>query len=145
VQAGKAAAPVPLPRLTGRVVDNANLLTPAEAAALTRKSAELERGTGHQFVIVTLPSLEGRSIEQVGLTLGNAWGIGRAEASDGVLLIVAPQEREVRIEVGCGLEAALTHAEALDIIRKTILPHFRKAEMPKGIAAGTEAIIREIS
>lgn len=136
---------MPLPPLTGRVVDIADLLTPAEEAALTRKSADLERATGHQFVIVTLPSLDGRSIEQVGLALGNGWGIGREDADDGVLLIVAPNERRVRIEVGCGLETTLTNAEADSIIQQTILPRFREARMPMGIAAGAEAIIREIS
>ncbi len=144
----KAAAQVPpiaLPSLTGRVVDAANLLTSADEAALSRKSAVLEGATGHQFVIVTLPSLDGRSIEQVGLALGNGWGIGRKGANDGVLLLVAPNERRVRIEVGCGLETTLTDAEADTIIQQTILPRFRKAEMPKGIAAGAEAIIREIS
>lgn len=139
------AAQIPLPKLTGRVVDTADLLAPSEEAALTRKSVELERATGHQLVIVTLPSLDGRDIEQVGLALGNGWGIGRKEADDGVLLIVAPKERRVRIEVGCGLESTLTDAEAGTIIQQTILPRFREAEMPKGIAAGAEAIIREIS
>lgn len=139
------AAQIPLPPLTGRVMDTANLLAPAEEAALTERSANLERATGHQFVIVTLPSLEGRSIEQVGLVLGNGWGIGRKGEDDGVLLIVAPKERLVRIEVGCGLETMLTDAEADTIIQQTILPRFREAEMPKGIAAGAEAILSEIS
>lgn len=143
--ATSGAAPKPLPALTGRVVDNAGLLSPDQQAALTRKSADLERATGHQFVIVTLPSLDGLSIEQVGLRLGKGWGIGRKDADDGVLLIVAPNERKVRIEVGCGLETTLTDAEADTIIQQTILPRFREAEMPKGIAAGAEAIIREIS
>jgi uncharacterized protein len=141
----RSAAQIPLPPLTGRVMDTANLLTSADEAALTARSADLEKATGHQFVIVTLPSLDGRSIEKVGLALANGWGIGRKDADDGVLLIVAPTERKVRIEVGCGLETTLTDGEADTIIQQTILPRFRKAEMPKGIAAGAEAIIREIS
>jgi len=126
-------------------VDNANLLNSATEAALARRSAELEKATGHQFVIVTLPSLNGHSIEQTGLALGNGWRIGRKGYDDGVLLIVAPRERRVRIEVGCGLEKTLTDQESATIIQQTILPHFRKGKFPEGIAAGSDAVIREIS
>ncbi|MGK6353753.1 TPM domain-containing protein [Sphingomonas sp. DT-207] len=143
---GKAAAPpFAPPALTGRVVDNADLLAPAEEAALADKSAALESATGHQFVIVTLPSLDGRSIEEVGLALGNGWGIGRKEADDGVLLVVAPNEQKVRIEVGCGLEAALTDDEAKAILDTEVLPRFGKGQMVEGIEAGSRSIIREIT
>lgn len=138
------ARPFPLPALTGRVVDNADLLTPTREAELSEALASTERITRHQFVVVTLPSLEGRSIDEVGLALGNGWGIGRKGHNDGVLLIVAPSERKVRIEVGCGLETALTNSEAQAIIDRRILPRFRKGAMAAGIFRGSAAIIREI-
>lgn len=141
---GAASSPFPLPVLTGRVVDNADLLTPAQEGTLTRALATTERRTKHQFVVVTLPSLGGRPIEDVGLRLGNGWGIGRRTHNDGVLLIVAPNERKVRIEVGCGLEQALTNDEARAIIDQRILPAFRKGSMAAGIFRGSAAIIREI-
>lgn len=139
-----AVAPLPLPALTGRVVDNADLLTPAQETQLTQALATTEQITLHQFIVVTLPSLEGHSIEAVGLALGNGWGIGRKGYDDGVLLIVAPSERKVRIEVGCGLETALTNSEAQAIIDRRILPRFRKGAMAAGIFRGSAAIIREI-
>ncbi|WP_109808914.1 TPM domain-containing protein [Sphingosinithalassobacter portus] len=132
------------PELTGRVVDQADLLDPDQEAALSARSEMLERTTGHQLVIVTLASLGDHSINDYGLALGNHWGIGRKESNDGVLLIVAPNERKVRIEVGYGLEAQLTDAEAADIIDTAILPAFRDGDFPRGIAAGTDGIIAEI-
>ena len=138
------APPFPLPALTGRVVDNADLLIADQEAQLSAALATTERLTRHQFVVVTLPSLGGRAIEEVGLALGNGWGIGRKGYNDGVLLIVAPNERKVRIEVGCGLEAALTNSEAQAIIDQRILPLFRKGRMAAGIFRGSAAIIREI-
>lgn len=141
---GAAPSHFPLPVLTGRVVDNADLLTPAQEDTLTRALAATEHHTKHQFVVVTLPSLGGRPIEEVGLRLGKGWGIGRKAYDDGVLLIVAPNERKVRIEVGCGLEQALTNDEARTIIDQRILPAFRKGSMAAGIFRGSAAIIREI-
>src|SRR6185436_8797753 len=96
-----APAPAPaLPALTGRVVDMADLLSPGEEAALTRRLAALERRTSDQLVIVTTRSLGGRSIEEYGLRLGNGWHIGQRGRDNGVLLIVAPREHLTRIEVG---------------------------------------------
>lgn len=139
-----AQAPRDLPALTGRVVDNANLLAADREALLTWALAETERATKHQFVVVTLPSLGGEPIEQVGLALGIGWGIGRKGHDDGVLLIVAPNERRVRIEVGNGLVKTLTNAEADAIIQQRILPRFRNGNMAGGILMGSAAIIREI-
>lgn len=139
-----APATVKLAALTGRVVDNANLLTAHREALLTRALTETERTTRHQFVVLTLPSLDGKPIEQVGLAYGNGWGIGRKGYNDGVLLIVAPNERKVRIEVGCGLEKTLTDKEAVAIIDQRILPRFRKGDMESGILMGSAGIIREI-
>src|SRR5215510_9002444 len=92
------------PRLTGRVVDEAGILDPQTKAALEQKLADFEAKTTGQFVVVTLKSLQGTSIEDYGYQLGRAWGIGQKDKNSGVLLIVAPNERKVRIEVGYGLE-----------------------------------------
>lgn len=145
VQAAKAEhwwqAGPPLPKLTGWVVDNAELLTAGQRAALTRRLARLEAATRHQFVIVTVPSLNGQKIEEFGLRLGRTWGIGRKNINDGVLLIVAPNERKVRIEVGYGLEKTLSDPVCAKIIRDEILPRFLVADMAGGIAAGAASII----
>lgn len=105
----------------------------------------VEDRSKHQFVVVTVSSLGGHTIEDYGLHLGRTWGIGRKDHDDGVLLIVAPNERKVRIEVGYGLERALTDDEAANIIDDDILPAFRKGTMPEGIQAGASGIIREIA
>lgn len=139
-----AQAPVGLPALTGRVVDNADLLTADQEAFLVRALEITERRTKHQVVVVTLPSLGGKPIDKVGLELGKGWGIGRKGHDDGVLLIVAPAERKVRIEVGYGLEKALTDAEAAAIIDRRSLPRFRRGAMAAGIYDGSAGIIREI-
>ena len=135
------AAAQTFPPLTGRVVDNANLLDPAQEAALSAKLASLEQRSGRQFVVATLPSLEGRTIEDYGYRLGRAWGIGDEARDDGVLLIVAPTERKVRIETGYGARVFLTDAVSSVIIRNSILPRFKANDYPGGIAAGADAII----
>ncbi len=123
-------------------MDKADLLSPAQEASLTDRSAALEKATGHQFVIVTVADLGGHPIEDYGLNLGRYWRVGRKGANDGVLLIVAPSERKVRIEVGYGLEATLTNARAAAIIDRDILPAFRAGDLPKGIVAGADKIVR---
>lgn len=138
------AGPYDLPELTGRVVDNAGLLPADRETLLSRALEETERATGHQFVVVTLPTLDGKPIEKVGLALGRGWRLGRRGYDDGVLLIVAPNERKVRIEVGRGLERTLTDAEAAAIIQQRILPRFRRGDMTGGILTGSAGIIREI-
>jgi uncharacterized protein len=129
----------------GRVVDRANVLTPEQEAALAVKSAALEAKTGHQLVVVTVASLDGKPIEAYSLALANEWGIGRAGVNDGVLLLVAPNERKVRIEVGLGLPNKLPDAEAARIIEEVILPEFREGRLPEGIAKGADAIAARLS
>ena len=141
--AAAANADVPpdiLPALTGRVVDQAGIHSPQVEERLDRLSSELERRTTDQLVIVTLPSLDGRPIEDVGLALGRGWGIGQKEKDNGVLLVVAPNERRVRIEVGYGLERILPDERAAEIIQRDLLPPFRQSEFEQGILAGAEAI-----
>jgi uncharacterized membrane protein YgcG len=131
----------PLPPLAGRVVDMANLLTPEEEASLTARLAAFEAQTTNQLVIVTTPSLMGESIEAYGRRLGNGWGIGQRGRNNGVLLIVAPNDRQTRIEVGRGLEPILTNARAAEIIRQDIVPHFRESRWLAGIEGGIQSII----
>lgn len=126
------------------MVDAARLLPAADATAITTQSARLEQQTGHQFVVVTVPSLGGHTIEDYGVTLGRTWGIGRKGINDGALLIVAPKEHKVRIEVGYGLERALKDEEAMRIIRDGVLPDFRKGDFVDGIHCGVDGVIREI-
>lgn len=140
-----APAGYDFPALSGRVVDAANLLPASSRTTITQELAALEQRTGHQFVVVTVPGLGGHTIEDYGVTLGRTWGIGRKGVNDGVLLVVAPVERKVRIEVGYGLERALRDEEARTIIDSAILPAFRARDFPRGIAAGVDGVIREIS
>jgi uncharacterized protein len=139
-----AAAPT-FPALTGRVVDGANILSPATEANLTQKLAALEAQTSRQLVIVTLPSLQGYEISDYGYQLGRAWGIGQKKLNNGALLIVAPQERIARIEVGYGLEPILTDALSSVIIQTQAAPHFRRNDFDGGIMAVANALIQQLS
>jgi uncharacterized protein len=136
-----ASAGPTYPALTGRVVDQAGLLGAQSRTALEAKLAQHESKTGEQVVVVTVSSLDGQSIEEYGVGLGRRWGIGTAGEDNGALLIVAPNEREVRIEVGYGLEGKLTDALASQIVQNEILPRFREGDMEGGIVAGAEAVL----
>src|SRR3546814_7526207 len=96
-----------------------------------------------QLVVATIPDLQGHAIEDYGYQLGRAWGIGRKDVNDGVLLIVAPNEKKVRIEVGYGLEPVLTDALSSVIIQQAILPHFSEGRMAEGSLAGADALIEQ--
>ncbi len=128
------------PALTGRVVDQANLLSPAKEVELTQRLEALERDTSDQLVVVTVDGLQDRDIADYGYQLGRAWGIGQSAENNGVLLIVAPNERKVRIEVGYGLEPILTDALSALIIHEQILPAFRDGGFERGITQGVDAI-----
>jgi uncharacterized protein len=140
-----AIAAPSFPELSGRVVDQAQLLDPAQEQAIAQKLVALEQQTGHQFVVVTLSDLQGYDIADFGYQLGRHWQIGDEKADDGVLLIVAPTERKVRIEVGYGLEPVLTDALSATIIQGAILPKFRAGDPAGGIAAGVDAIITQLT
>jgi uncharacterized protein len=135
-----AAAPV-FPELTGRVVDDAGLLSYPEEVAITADLKALEDKSSDQVVVVTLPSLQGYSIEDFGYQLGRHWGIGTARFDNGVILLVAPNERKVRIEVGRGLEGTLTDALSKIIIENAILPRFREGDFAAGIKDGVRDVI----
>ena len=139
-----AAAPT-FPALTGRVVDGADILSPATEGQLTQKLAGLEAKTSRQLVVVTLPSLQGYEISDYGYQLGRHWGIGQKKLNNGVLFIIAPKERATRIEVGYGLEPILTDALSSVIIQGQVLPHFRKNDFDGGISAGADALIEQLS
>jgi uncharacterized protein len=140
-----AASAQTFPALTGRVVDQADLLTPEQEADLTSKSEALEAKTGRQFVVATVNSLEGDDIEDYGYRLGRTWAIGQKEVDNGAILLVAPNEKKVRIEVGYGAEGYLTDIVSGRIIRNDILPRFREGDMAGGIVAGANAIVEIMS
>ena len=142
--AAAPAAAQDFPELTGRVVDAADLLPPAEEAALTQKLEALEQASSRQLVVATVPDLQGYPIEDYGYQLGRKWGIGQSEANNGLILLVAPNERRVRVEVGYGLEPIVTDALSHLIIQNEILPRFKAGDYPGGIAAGADALIAQL-
>jgi uncharacterized protein len=141
---GAPAAAQNFPQLSGRVVDAADILPPADEAALTQKLAALEQASSRQLVVATVPSLEGYPIEDYGYQLGRKWGIGQKGANNGMILLVAPNDRKVRIEVGYGLEPIMTDALSGEIISSQILPAFKRGDYPGGINAGADAIIAQL-
>ncbi|AWN55845.1 TPM domain-containing protein [Methylobacterium sp. 17Sr1-1] len=136
-----AAAALDLPPLTGRVVDGAGLLRPEESAALAAKLKAHEDKTTDQVVVATVPSLQGTSVEDFSNRLFRAWGLGTKARNNGVLFLIAPTERKVRIEVGYGLEGALTDALSKVIIASAVAPKFKAGDFSGGIQAGVDGIL----
>ena len=137
-----AFAEPPIPALTGRVVDQAGILDASTIEAITSQLAGYESSTGNQVVVVTLSELKGYPIEDWGLALGRGWGIGQKGKNNGVLLIVAPNDRELRIEVGYGLEGDLPDATANTIIDRAENPDVRWTEAQKNQTVGEARLIR---
>jgi uncharacterized protein len=137
---GARAAEPQFPELTGRIVDNANLIKPEDRAAIEADLKALEEKSTDQLVVVTLPSLQGYEIEDFGYQLGRKWGVGQKGKNNGVLLIVAPNERKVRIETGRGLEPLVTDLMSKIIIENAIVPEFRRGDYSAGIRAGVRDI-----
>ena len=137
-------AALSFPALTGRVVDDAGILSPTTRDTLTTLLAEHEQQTRNQVVVVTLKSLQGTSIEQYGYQLGRAWGIGVKGKNNGALLIVSPSTHDVRIEVGYGLEGTLTDAQSKLIIENVMLPSFRKGDYDGGVLNGTITVLQAL-
>lgn len=133
------------PALTGRVVDEAGILDASARAALEKISADLEAKSSDQLVVVTLKSLQGTSIEDYGYQLGRHWQIGQKDKNNGVLLIVAPNERKVRIEVGYGVEGTLTDLISNFIIQNSILPRFRAGDFQGGINRGAQDVVQVLT
>lgn len=143
---GQPASAAPeFPKLTGRIVDAANVLPQDVEARLDQKLTTFEQQSHRQFVVATVPSLQGYEISDYGYQLGRAWGIGDKERNDGVLLLVAPAERKVRIEVGYGLEGVLPDGMGFLIVNNDIVPLFKAGDMPGGIEAGADAIIKQLT
>ncbi len=138
-------AKMTFPALTGRVVDGANVISPETEASLTQRLAAVETQTGSQIVVVTLPSPQGYEIEEYGYQLGRHWGIGQKGEDDGALLIVAPAEKKVRIEVGYGLEGVLTDAMSSFILQERVLPRFREGKLEAGIVSGADAVMQQVT
>jgi uncharacterized protein len=129
---------------TGLVVDQAEVLDAAVQQRLTARLTELQHTTGHQMAVVTVSSLDGQDIEPFTKSLANRWGVGRAGGDDGVVLLVAPNERKVRIAVGFGLEQTLTNEFCADVIQRQVLPQFRRGAMAAGIEAGVAELSRKL-
>lgn len=134
-----------VPPLTGRVVDRAEVLSPSTEAAVAARLAGHEDSTGNQVAVLTVPSLEGAVLEPYATRVFRAWGLGEADRDNGVLLLVARDDREVRIEVGYGLEGALTDATADAIVRHEIVPRFREGDFNGGTLAATDAILAAVA
>lgn len=139
------AAAQTFPQLTGRVVDQADIIPPAEEADLTAQLEQLEKTTGHQLVVATVNDLEGQDVADYGYRLGRTWGIGGKEENDGVVFLIAPNERRMNISVGYGLEPILTDALSGRIIRDQVTPRFKDGDYPGGIQAGVNAIAQQIA
>ncbi len=131
-------------RLTGRVVDAAGILSEEFEAELTGMLEEFETGSGVQLVVVTAPDLGGKDIAIFARDLGNDWGIGDEARDDGLLVLIAPNERQCRIAVGYGLEEIVTDAEAQNIIDNDMLPRFAQGDFEAGTDAGARSLIREV-
>ena len=133
-----------VPALTGRVVDPSHVLPAATVESLTASLAAHEAKTSNQVAVLILPSLEGEPFEPFSHQVATTWKLGQKGTDNGVLLLVALKERKVRIEVGYGLEGTLTDARSAQIIRHEIVPRFRAGDLPGGVTAGVEAILKTI-
>src|SRR5450631_2785789 len=136
-----AAADVAVPPLSGRVVDQTGTLSSSDIASLTQVLRDLETRKGSQVAVLIVPTTEPESIEQYSIRVAEAWKIGRKKIDDGALLLVAKNDRKLRIEVGYGLEGALNDASAKRIIDEIITPRFRSGDFAGGISAGVDRII----
>jgi uncharacterized protein len=142
--AGTSKAPASAPAKHDWVVDKAKILSAETIRLLTQQSVAHQRATTNQFVILTVDTLGGWSIEDYAKWIGNNWGIGQKSKNNGVLLLVAPNERRVRIAVGFGLENVLTDAVCQSIINNEILPYFKKGRVEEGVINGAHAIVQAL-
>jgi uncharacterized protein len=140
-----ASAEPSFPPLTGRVVDTAGLLDGATKQRLESLLNDQGQRSSSQVVVVIVPDLQGYDIESYGYQLGRHWGIGQKDTNNGVLLIVALNDRQIRIEVGYGLEGVITDALAANIINTIIVPAFKQGRLAEGIEAGSVAVLQAIA
>jgi uncharacterized protein len=138
------AAALDVPPLAGRIVDHAHLLPADRAASLSDELAAHEARTGNQVALLTLPSLEGEPLEEFSHRVATTWKLGQKGTDNGVLILVVPGDRKVRIEVGYGLEGTLTDVKSSRIIREEMAPRFRTGDFAGGITAGVRAVLGTI-
>jgi len=139
-----ATAQVAVPTLTGRVVDQTGTLSAGDIDALTQKLKDLETRKGSQVAVLIVPTTQPETIEQFSIRVAEAWKIGRKKIDDGALLVIAKDDRKLRIEVGYGLEGAIPDVTARRIIDEIIVPQFKSGDYPGGVSAGIDRIIRVI-
>jgi uncharacterized protein len=139
--ASAALALVAVPPLSGRVVDQTGTLSAGDVASLTQTLKDLETRKGSQVAVLIVPTTDGEAIEQYALRVAEAWKIGRKKIDDGALLVIAKNDRRLRIEVGYGLEGALTDATTRRIIDEVITPKFKAGDFAGGVRAGIERMI----
>ncbi|MBR0851432.1 YgcG family protein [Bradyrhizobium diazoefficiens] len=139
-----AAADVAVPQLTGRVVDQTGTLSSGDIAALSQKLRDFEMRKGSQVAVLIVPTTQPETIEQFSIRVAEAWKLGRKKVDDGAILVIAKNDRHLRIEVGYGLEGALTDVTSRRIIDEVITPRFRSGDFSGGISAGVDRIMRII-
>jgi len=140
------AAPAGIPaRPDGAILDEADILPPVQEAKLDAHLRDYLQKTGNMIMLVSLASLNGEKLEPFATRLFNQWGVGDAKTNRGLLVLVAPQERKVRIEVGCGLEAAIPDTVAGEIIGQNMLPAFREGDLQRGTLAGVDALEKRLA
>lgn len=140
----RVAAQVPVPSLTGHVIDQTGTLTAQQTAALEQTLVTFEARKGSQLAVLIVPSSAPETIEQYALRVAEQWKLGRKKVDDGAILVVAKNDRAMRIEVGYGLEGALNDLTSKRIISETILPRFAKQDFDAGITAGVAQMMRVI-
>lgn len=142
------AAAQRFPKLTGLVVDEANVIPPADEAALETKLEALQRDTGRQLVVATIADVQGYALDDYGVRLGRAWGVGLKDADNGAVLFIAPNnpagQRGPRLEVGYGLEPILTDAWSGRLMRDTMVPRLKAGDVPGAMSAGADAVIAQL-
>ncbi len=135
-----ASTQVDVPKNDGWVTDNAGILTASTERKLEALMESYRAGSGHEIAVLTVPELNGTSIERLALEVGRSWGLGEKGKNNGALLVVAYKDRKLRIEVGRGLEGELTDSRCGRIIRNVIAPYFRKGDTNRGIEEGVLAM-----
>jgi uncharacterized protein len=143
--ASAALALVAVPPLSGRVVDQTGTLAAGDIDSLTQALKDLETRKGSQIAVLIVPTTDGEAIEQFSLRVAEAWKIGRKKIDDGALLVIAKNDRRLRIEVGYGLEGALTDATTKRIIDEDITPKFKAGDFGGGVAAGVDKMVRVVN
>ena len=140
-----AGDPLAVPQLSGRVVDQAGLLQPRQVEELSRRLAQFEQASGSQIAILILPTTAPEAIEQFSIRVFDAWKLGRKQYNDGILIVVATQDRTLRIDTGYGLEGAIPDVIAKRVVMETIAPKFRAGDPYGGLVAGVDQIAKLIA